>query len=219
MTQILKRVGLYSEGGRSWHSTKEPSTITTPPGKLEEVLQFVVPKAHGVAALNGCHQDVGHQASSRHCAYYMTSSGGQDDHSVAEGICNCERSIQHEGISVKAPVQAHYCNCIIRIASHWLYQHQGNDKAGSTTNVVNNLVFCNHFRKHVMAYMTHDQTVAEFLWHGYISIFIALAKPLSDWETNFESNIIRELCNLMGIRKVRTSPHHAQTNGQVEWAH
>ena len=58
------------------------------------------------------------------------------------------------------------------------------------------------------------KTVAKFLWQGYISIFGALAKLLSDWATNFESNIIRELCELMGIWKVRTSPYHAPTNGQ-----
>ena len=27
----------------------------TPAGELEKVLQFVVPKAHQVAAMNGCH--------------------------------------------------------------------------------------------------------------------------------------------------------------------
>ena len=73
--------------------------------------------------------------------------------------------------------------------------------------------------KHIMVYMTPDQTVktiAEFLWQGYISIFGALAKLLSDQEANFESNIIRDLCKLMGIQKVRTSPYHAQSNGQVE---
>ena len=32
-------------------------------------------------------------------------------------------------------------------------------------------------------------------------------------------HIIRELCELMDMQKVRTSPYHAQTNGQVEWAH
>ena len=33
----------------------------TPPSMLEEALQFVVPMAHGVVAMNGCHRDVRHQ--------------------------------------------------------------------------------------------------------------------------------------------------------------
>ena len=32
----------------------------TPTGKLEEVLQSVVPKAHWIVAINGCHHDAGH---------------------------------------------------------------------------------------------------------------------------------------------------------------
>ena len=50
-------------------------------------------------------------------------------------------------------------------------------------NVVNILVFYDHFTKHAMAYMTPNQTaktVAKFLWQGYISIFGALAKLLSN---------------------------------------
>ena len=64
-----------------------------------------------------------------------------------------------------------------------------------------------------------QKTVAKFLWQGYISIFGALAKLLSDWGANFESNIISELYELMGIQKARTLPYHPQTNGQVEDAH
>ena len=30
-------------------------------GKLEEVVWFVVPMAHGVVAMNGCHRDARHQ--------------------------------------------------------------------------------------------------------------------------------------------------------------
>ena len=73
--------------------------------------------------------------------------------------------------------------------------------------------------KHIMAYMTHNQTVktvAKFLWQGYFSIFRASVKLLSDLGPNFESYIIKELCELMNIQKVRTLPYHAQTNGQVE---
>ena len=56
-----------------------------PTGKLEEVLQFVVTMAHQVAAMNGCHQDAGHQVSSKLCTYYMTGSGGP------EWPCRCRR--------------------------------------------------------------------------------------------------------------------------------
>ena len=57
-----------------------------------------------------------------------------------------------------------------------------------------------------MAYVTPNQTAetaAKFLRQG----------------TNFESSITNELCELIGMQKVRTSPDHTQTNGQVEWAH
>ena len=48
---------------------------------------------------------------------------------------------------------------------------------------MNVLVFCNHFTKHVMAYVTPDQTaktVAKLLLLGYILIFRAPVKLLSE---------------------------------------
>ena len=89
-------------------------------------------------------------------------------------------------------------------------------------NMVRVLVFYHHFMKHIMAYMTLNQTaknVAKLLWQGYILVFRAPAKLLSDWGAKFESNIIKMLCELMAIWKVRTSPYHSQTNGHVEWVH
>ena len=47
--------------------------------------------------------------------------------------------------------------------------------------VTNVLVFQDHFTKHMVAYVTPDQTVktiAKFLYGGYISIFGALARLL-----------------------------------------
>ena len=52
-----------------------------------------------------------------------------------------------------------------------------------TPHVVNVLVFCDHFIRHVMTYVTPDQmakTDAKFLWQGYMSIFRAPTKLLSD---------------------------------------
>ena len=50
-------------------------------------------------------------------------------------------------------------------------------------NVVSVLVFYDHFMKHIMAYITPDQTaktVVKFVWQGCILIFTALAKLLSN---------------------------------------
>ena len=83
-------------------------------------------------------------------------------------------------------------------------------------HVVNILVFCEHFTRHIMAYVTPVQTsksVATYLWQGYVLIFGALAKVLSDQRATFKSNIISELCELMGIWRVRTLPYHPKTDG------
>ena len=72
------------------------------------------------------------------------------------------------------------------------------DKSPQVANV---LVFQDHFTKHVLAYVTPNQTVktiAKFLYGGYISIFGALARRLSDTGTSFTSSIIEELCKIIG---------------------
>ena len=73
-----------------------------------------------------------------------------------------------------------------------------------------------------MAYVTPDQTaktVAKFLYQGYISIFGAPARLLSDLGANFMNSIIDEMCKLLGVRKLQTMPYHPQMNGQVERSH
>ena len=94
------------------------------------------------------------------------------------------------------------------------------------SHIVNVLAFCvlalcDHFMRHIMVYVTPDLTaknIAKFLWQGHISIFTAPVKLLSDQGANFESNIISELFELMGIWKVINLLYHCQTNEQVEWA-
>ena len=72
-----------------------------------------------------------------------------------------------------------------------------------SSRVANILVFQDHFTKHVLAYVTPDQTVktlTKFLYRGYISIFGAPARLLSDRGTSFTSSIIEELCKILGIK-------------------
>ena len=69
--------------------------------------------------------------------------------------------------------------------------------------VANILVFQDHFTKHVLVYVTPNQTaktITKFLYGGYIPIFGALARLLSDRGTSFTSSIIEELCKILGIQ-------------------
>ena len=88
--------------------------------------------------------------------------------------------------------------------------------------VTNMLVFQDHFMKYIMAYVTPNQTtktVAKFLYQGYIPIFGALARLLSDCSANFMTNIISEMCKLLGIKKMCTTPYYPQMNWLLERSH
>ena len=83
----------------------------------------------------------------------------------------------------------------------------------------NVLVLQDHFSKYIVAYVVKDQTArtaAETLRNGYFGLFGVPAYLVSDQEKAFTGHIITHLCDLYGVQKLRTSPYHAQTNGQVE---
>ena len=73
-----------------------------------------------------------------------------------------------------------------------------------------------HFSKHVVAYVVKDQKAAETLRSGYFGLFGAPAYLLSDKGKSFTATVVEDLCKLYGVKKLRTSSYHAQTNGQVK---
>ena len=158
------------------------------------------------------------RVSSKCCPYCRTSMATQ----MLKAISNYKQCIQHEGICAKAPMQPIIATTPLELLHIDFTSIEMTMELDHLPNKENILVFCNHFMKHLMAYMIPDQTAkttSKFLWQGYISIFRAPGKLLSDEGANYESNIIKKLCELMGIWKVRTSPYHYQTNRQVGWGH
>ena len=76
-----------------------------------------------------------------------------------------------------------------------------------------------HFTHFTQAYVTQSQmaqTTAKALWDNFIIHYGLPEKILSDQGRNFESELIANLCKLMGTKKLRTSPYHQQVNGQCE---
>ena len=81
------------------------------------------------------------------------------------------------------------------------------------------LVVMDHFTKWSEVFPTKDQkavTVAEILVSKVFSRFGPPVVIHSDQGSNFESNLMKEICNLMGIHKSRTSAYHPQGDGQIE---
>ena len=58
--------------------------------------------------------------------------------------------------------------------------------------------------------------MAKALWDNFIVYYGLLEKILFDQGRNFESELIANLCKLMGSKKLMTSLYHPQANGQHE---
>ena len=83
----------------------------------------------------------------------------------------------------------------------------------------NVLVVTDHFTRYAQAYVTRTQTgqmTAKTLWDKFIVHYGLPEKILMDQGQNFKGQLVADLCELMGTRKVQTNPHHLQTNSQCE---
>ena len=114
----------------------------------------------------------------------------------------CRCCLQYEGGTLKAPL----CPIVATAPLDLLHVDFTSIETMMELNqspwVANVLVYQDHFTKHVLAYVTPDQTaktVPKFLYGGYISIFGAPARLLSDRGTSFTSSIIEELCKIPGV--------------------
>ena len=89
----------------------------------------------------------------------------------------------------------------------------------SKGNIENVLVITDHFTRYALAYPSKTQTAqatARILWDNFICHYGFPEKFISDQGRNFESDLIKELCKIAGVKKVHTTLYHPQGNGQCE---
>ena len=175
-----------------------------PKGENEDVLFFMVPKAHQTAALNGCHHDVGHQGHDhtlsllQECFWWLGMAK-----QMRQVIRACTHCFQYEGGIPKVPLCPIVATAPLDILHVDFTSIETTLELNQSPRVTNILVFQDHFMKHMLAYVTSDQTVktiTKFLYGGYISIFGALVRLLSDRGASFTSSVIEELCKILGIK-------------------
>ena len=208
---LLRECVMGEEGQMVWRNSQNFTSLqgtlylcSTPKGEDEDLLLFVVPKAHRTAALNGCHRDAGHQGCDQmlslfqECFWWLGMAK-----QMRQVVKTCRCCLQYEGGNPKAPLCPIVAPAPLDLLHIDFTSIETTMELGTSPRVANVLVLQDHFMKYVLAYVTPDQTVktiAKFLYGSFISIFRALARLLSDRGTSFTSSIILELCEILGIQ-------------------
>ena len=81
------------------------------------------------------------------------------------------------------------------------------------------LVLTDHFTRFAMAVPTKNQTAltaAKCLVSLFVQHYGLPLRLHSDQGSSFESKVIKELCQLLGIERSHTTPFHPMSNGQCE---
>ena len=84
------------------------------------------------------------------------------------------------------------------------------------------LTVYDHFSKWPEALPLRNHTAPVVATALFTNVLVRFGMPrriLSDQGAEFESNLFQELCRLMDIDKIRTTPYKPSTNGQVERLH
>ena len=157
-----------------------------------------------IATLNGCHWDTGHQGCDHTLSllqeHFWWPGMAKEMRQVIKARKHC---LQYKGGTHKAPLCPIVATTPLDLLHVDFTSIETMMELNQSPRVANVLVFQDHFTKHVLAYVTSNQTaktVTKFLYGGYISIFGAPARLLSDRGTSFTSSIIKELCKILGIQ-------------------
>ena len=186
----------------------------------ETVLQFVVPQIHRNVALNGCHHEAAHQGQSRSLSLMQERFWWPGmARNLRNRIRKCGRCRKFEAAPPVAPLKPLACSGPGELLHVDFTSIEETVPLRQEPVIRNVMVMQDHFSKYVVVYAVKDQTArtaAETLRNGYFGLFGAPAYLVSDQGKAFMGHLISNLCELYGVQKLRTSPYHAQTNGQVE---
>ena len=217
LRMLLGECIMSKEGWMVWRNCQNFTSLqgtlylcSTPKGEDEDLLLFMVPKAHWTAALNGCHWDAGHQACNHTLSllqeHFWWPGMAKQKRQV---IKTSRRCLQYEGSNPKAPLCPIVATTPLDLLHVDFTSIETTMELDTSPRVANVLVFQDHFTKYILAYVTPNQTaktIAKFLYGGFISVFGAPARLLSDRGTSFTSSIIREMCEILGVQLLWTTP-------------
>lgn len=180
-------------------------------------VQFVLPDSLKQQALFGVHDLAGHQGQPRTLSlarqrFYWPGM----ERDVRDYVKTCTRCVLSKTPepAARAPLESIKTTAPLELVciDFWAAEDRNNKS-------VDVLVITDHFTKLAHAFPCHNQSaksVAKKLWDGFFCIYGFPQRLHSDQGASFESELIAELLDLVGVDKSRTSPYHPMGNGGTE---
>ena len=186
---------------------------------MEDRMQFVLPKKYHVQVLEACHDNFGHLAIERTLSLlrhrFYWSNMAKD---VENYVKSCPHCLQFKKLTEKATLNPIKTSRPLELV-HIDYLTIEAPKTSRSQKDVNILIVTDHFNRYAQAYIMPNQkasTVAKMLWDRFFVHYGFPEKILSDQGRNFESKLLKELCILAQIEKMRTNPYRPEGNVSCE---
>ena len=189
----------------------------------EDVLVFVVPGLKRQAAIDGCHRYLGHQGRDHTLSllrerFWWPGMAQR----MMMSVRNCPKCRIFEAKPQIPPMEPILCTEPLDLVHIDYVSMEVTVGMKEKPNVKNVLVVQDHFTRYTQAYVTNNhtaRTTARILYNKFFSVFGFPRHLMSDQAAKFTGQVISELCDLLGVTKIRTMPYHPQTNGAVERVH
>lgn len=178
--------------------------------------QLVLPSIYRKQALQGVHDCMGHPGRERTLSILKDRFFWPGITADTElWIKQCGRCLRRKSsTNMKAP--------LVNITSTYPLELVCMDYLSlepSKGGIGNVLVITDHYTRYALAIPTKNQTAkttAEAFFNHFIINYGIPSRIHSDQGANFESDLIKELCTLMGMKKSRTTVYHPMSNGMTE---